>query len=119
MIYSPLFVLSALAITLLLEGLAALLLVWWTKQPLKLAIYVLAVNTITVPLVWFTLPYLFPEPMAILMAFGVSFVLEAAALAWLFRKSFRIYEAVSVVLAFNIFSFLVGMMILMMLAILV
>lgn len=119
MTFSPLFVLTALLITLLLEGLAALLIVWWTKQPFKLVLYVLAVNTITVPLVWFTLPHLFAESLAILLAFGASVVIEGAVLAWLFRKSFRVYESIALALAFNIFSFLVGMMIIMMLAIMV
>lgn len=96
-----------------LEAIPALILIWITRQPWKLLFYVIAVNLITVPLTLFILPLFFPFPVAFVIFFASSVVIESVLLTILFRKAFKVGETIGITVALNIFSTLVGMMLFM------
>ena len=103
-------ILAATGVITLLEGGAAALFMWITRNPLKAALYVIMVNLFTVPLALILTPTLVAGPApAILIGLAASVVIEATILAILLRKKLKVYETVALVLALNVFSTLVGM----------
>jgi hypothetical protein len=114
---TPLFVITALAIVWVLEGGAAALFMWLTRNPFKLVLYVLAINAVTVTAGWILLPLILPGELSIVGYFAFAVIVEFAVLAYLFRQTLKVYETLGFVLALNIFSTVVGMLVMMTLSV--
>ena len=99
--------LKALMLTLILELLVAFVYLKLSKKPLKILIFVILGNLITLPLVWFVFP-LFLNGWAIPVGEVVAFVLEALFLLLTCRRYFRPSGAFLLSFMMNFMSFLIG-----------
>jgi hypothetical protein len=108
---SPAFLLTVLAIVLLLEGVLATLFLWMTRQPVRLVLWFFAANVISVFAAWLVLPNLFEFPLLLGYVFLASVVIEATALSIMLRKFFKPHVIIFLTIALNIFSTIVGLMV--------
>jgi hypothetical protein len=107
-------ILISMGIILLLEGLLTLTFLWITKIPIRLILWLLAINGITVPATLLILPVTFQGFAGIPAFFLASWVAEAVVLAVLWRKHLKIHVVIAFAFAINFFSTLVGIMLFMM-----
>lgn len=108
---SPAFLFTVLAIVLLLEGVLATLFLWMTRQPVRLILWFLAVNVISVFAAWLVLPIFFTFPILLGYCFLASVIVEAAALSILLRKFYKTHVIIFLTVALNVFSTIVGLMV--------
>jgi hypothetical protein len=111
---NPVHILISLGIILFLEGCLGLLFLWITRSPIRLVIWLLAANIVTLLPALLIIPELFRGFMGIPAFFLTSWILEAAALSILWRKNLRIHVVIAFTFAINFFSTLVGIMLFMM-----
>ncbi len=99
--------LKALLLTLALQIMVAFVYLKLAKKPLKILLFVILANLITLPMVWFLFP-LFLNSWAIPVGELAAFVLEALFLLLTCRKYFKPSGAFLLSFMMNVMSFLIG-----------
>lgn len=99
--------LKALLLTLALEIMVAFVYLKLARKPLKILIYVILANLITLPIVWFVFPILL-NAWAILFGEIFAFVTEALFLLLTCRKWFKPSGAFLLSFMMNFMSLLIG-----------
>ncbi|MFO7723043.1 MAG: hypothetical protein R6V49_07465 [Bacteroidales bacterium] len=110
---NPVTIFVSLGIVLLLEGSLTLIFLWITRSPIRLVLWLLAANIVTVLMALLIVPGFFRGFMGIPAFFLASWVLEAVALSVLWRKHLKIPVTIAFTFAVNFFSTLVGIMLFM------
>lgn len=100
--------LKALMLTLLLELLVAFVYVKLSKKPLKILLFVIAGNLITLPTLWFLLPLFLNVGASIFLGEIFAFAFEAMFLLWTCKTWFKPGGAFLLSFMMNIMSLLVG-----------
>jgi hypothetical protein len=99
---------KALIMTLLLELLVAFIYVKLAKKPLKILLFVIAGNLITLPTLWFLLPLFLNVGASIFLGEIFAFAFEAMFLLWTCKTWFKPGGAFLLSFMMNIMSLLVG-----------
>ncbi|ACC98743.1 hypothetical protein Emin_1193 [Elusimicrobium minutum Pei191] len=96
----------SMAVTLIIEILAALAFIKVMKKPVKIVWAVLIANLISIPLAWFWLPIFIPESY---MVWVIALIFEISVVYILNRKKILLHDAVMVGLVTKIASYSLGM----------
>jgi len=100
--------LKALLLTLALELMVAFVYLKLAKKPLKILLFVILGNLITLPMMWFVFPLFLNVGLALVAGELFAFVLEALFLLWTCRKWFKPSGAFLLSFMMNLMSLLIG-----------